>query len=82
MSDPSTDNDKIQPSLLNNIVKGDCSEIGEGRVCNWVGIESDDGDATHSYGAKTNEIEIEAGEDELDEGVQGPKDHICHWADL
>ena len=27
-------------------------------------------------------VEIEDAEDELEKGVQGPKDHICDWADL
>ena len=54
----------------------------------WVELVLDDrdrmssGEDQGSGKVEIDEVEIEDAEDKLEEGVQGPKNHIHDWADL
>ena len=50
-----------------------CADIDENETQNGNVSESE---------ADMNEDEIEEWEGELEKGLQGPKSHICDWADL
>jgi len=77
LSDPSTDNEHIGSSALADVAEDDQVEVA---LDDQDGISS--GVAQGLGTLEIDEVEIEDGEDELEDGVQGPKDHIRDWADL
>ena len=62
LSDPTTDGDHIGSSALADVAEDD-----------WVELAPDD---QGSGKVEIDEVEIENAGDKLEEGVQGPKDHI------
>ena len=72
LSDTSTDGDHIELLALADVAEDD-----------WVELVLDDQDRMSSGEDQgSGKVEIEDAEDELEEGVQGPKDHIHDWAAL
>ena len=77
LSDPSTDNEHIGSSTLADVSEDDRVNLA---LNDQDGILS--GEDQGLGKVHIDEVEIEDAEDELEEGVQGPKDHTRDWADL